>query len=116
MPSFDEMIQKHFNKPAHEVPHEEKYGYVINIIGLENVIPYIPYPKIQLINAYKDGNTCFNNSFSKRKSDFNLTTWEWAGTHLLRLYRYELGITSWSLAQCVSLMKQAAKLSISDAL
>ena len=113
MPNVDQVIKEHFGKPHHEVPYEEKYEYLIGLIGLENAIPYIPYSKIILLNAYEAGNVNFNSNHYGR-TGFNLITWEQAGCRLFRAYQHKTGITSWSLSQGVCIMKEVARLSIKD--
>lgn len=113
MPNLDQVIRKHFGKPYHELPLEQVYGYVIGLIGLENAIPYIPYSKIVLLNAYESGNENFSSLF-QGKTEFNLTTWDCAGSRLFRDFQHKTGITSWSLSQACCLMKEVARLSIKD--
>ena len=108
MATFSEVITNHFGKPPHEVNHEEKYGYIIDLIGMENVVQYIPYNKPVLLTAWDEGNIYFNGK------PFDLTTWGQAGFRLLKHFRHKTGIIAFSLANATCVMKEAARICIKE--
>lgn len=102
-----------------DVTHEEKYDCIINLIGIDKLIPLVPFSKEQIKTAYsKDIN--LNN--------LNYNAWKFAsGFYTMRnpktqnqdvfmlkdsrLHKllYDIDINIFSLAECVCLLKSTAR-------
>lgn len=90
-------IQKFIGK---EVSHEEKYRTVVEAIGLQRLISYLPADKKEIQKALKEDNS-LNNIPLQRWDDMHL---------FLRGEFKKIGINSISLAETVCTLKQAARM------
>lgn len=96
-----------------ELTHEEIYSKIIEVLGgLDVIISYIPFSKAQIIKALKEDRNL--NNLSLRAWDAaagfkiecgKLTGYGWGLWDLLA----RKGITSVSPAECVCILKEAAR-------
>jgi hypothetical protein len=88
-------------KPNGEkMSHEEKYTMVVNAIGLERCIQYLPATKEEIQKALKEDEYLNNIPLHK-----------WEGMHPLFKWEFiRIGITILSLSATVSTLKRAARM------
>jgi len=103
MTSISKLVCEKFNVEMEaDAPHKEKYQFLVNYLGYEEVKKCIPYSLAEIKNALpKD--TYLNN--------LPLVNWDGAavGSSLRSLYRKN-GITSYSICNGVSILKECARM------
>lgn len=104
-------------------PHNEKYGALIELLGRSNVEAFIPFSTEELIKAYQK-NPHFNSipiskwdaacGYSSRIG-FDGRQQYIPGGYSLRQLLSTNGITCVSLAECVCLLKECARIIVEEA-
>ena len=101
-----------------DTPHKEKYEKIVNFLGYENVLKYLPFNEEQIRKAYYGKNDEHLNSLSIRKwnnatgvivqkdNNYNSKT-VISGFGLSGLLIHK-GINVFSLSECVCILKRAA--------
>lgn len=103
-----------------DTPHRDKYKAYLDFIGFDNVIKYVPFPEEKIAHALKKGDDHLNTLSIKK---WNAAT----GIEIIRHSKTyashavvrgngvidalaKAGITSASQAECVALLKEAARI------
>jgi hypothetical protein len=87
--------------------HKEKYGALVDAIGLQNLIPLIPATKEQIAKALEDGDEHLNTIPLKNWDDRHAFAKSLAGKVIGQKEGSRISYT-WSLAESVCLLKNAA--------
>lgn len=96
-----------------ELEYKEKYAKIIEALGYEEVKKCIPYTLDQLVESYRT-DKAFNN--------LRLDTWDkaagfinerYVGSYLTSLYK-KIGVTTFSNAVGVSILKECAKMWVEE--
>ena len=82
------------------VEWREYMGRVVNKLGIDDIVPYIPYDMETLENAYK-ADIHFNT--------LNIKVWDKAAEQI-RPVLHRKGITAYSLSDRVCILKETARL------
>lgn len=115
--NMDVKIKEVLNKT--NITHHEKYDCIINLIGLDKLIPLVPFDKEEIKKAYSKDTHLNNLSYNKWKlaSGFyvirnpktqNEDVFMIENSHLHKLL-YSIDINIFSVAECVCLLKQTAR-------
>lgn len=108
-------------------PHKERYGNVINAIGLDKLIPLLPRDLSREVirRELERGNAALNGRIYVDNQECNcitLQSWDRAAGFIctrgkiemipsrLRYWLSEIGVTCYSNAECVCILKEAAKM------
>lgn len=103
-----------------DTPHRDKYKAYLDFVGFDNVIKYVPFSEEQVAKALEKGDDALNTLSIKKWNAAtgieiirNDTTH--AGRAIVRGYGVvdalaKAGITASSQAECVSLLKEAARI------
>lgn len=106
-----------------ELTHEQKYDKLIDLLGRDSVIACVPFTAEQIKREIKKDR--YLNTLSMKKWDmaggFIVTTNYKTGTQDIRHFRSQLsdifvahGINSWSPADGVCTLKEAARLMVQE--
>jgi hypothetical protein len=114
MKSISEIICKQFNvKMEADAPHHEKYRFLINLLGYENVKECIPYSIERIKEALKTDEHMNNLPLSKwdRAAGFRTSAGKCVliGSPLVTLYRQH-GINGFSVCNGVCILKECARM------
>lgn len=90
------------NENGEEMQHEEIYSTVVNAIGLDTLVPYLPATKDNLEKAYEKDQYLNNIPLKK---------WGFA-SYGVRNELAKIGITSTSISDGVCTLKSAARMYI----
>lgn len=103
-----------------DTPHRDKYKAYLDFIGFDNVIKYVPFPEEKIAYALKKGDDYLNTlSIKKWNEATGIEIVTDKRTHASRPVVLgngvidalaKAGITSASQAECVSLLKEAARI------
>lgn len=107
------------DETGREWSHRELYGAVVERIGLDRLIPLLPYDLDTLKEKLPQDQHFNNTSVAKWDSAggwYNLDRYSNGATLIHRQNAplphmlHQLGLTTWSCSDCVSILKEAARL------
>ena len=103
-----------------DAPHRDKYKAYLDFVGFDNVIKYVPFSEEQITKALKDGDDALNTLSIKKWDaatgiEIIRNNKTYASKAIIRGYGVidalaNVGITSASQSECVSLLKEAARI------
>ena len=113
MTSISKLICEKFNVTMEaDAPHKEKYQFLINFLGYEEVKKCIPYSLAEIKNALPKDEYLNNLPLYKwdKAAGFSPdSSCKFIGSKLTLLYR-EKGLTGFSCSNGVSLLKECARM------
>ena len=80
--------------------HNQKYDFLIDKIGFERIVPYLPVDENKIIKAYKKDESLNN---------IKLKLWDQRVPFIRNLAKNRLDIDTISIAECVCIMKACAR-------
>lgn len=101
---IESLIQKDYFDTS--ITHEEKWEALINALGRKACISWIALTKTELQNYY-ERDKHFNNW-----KKYPLEYWDKIGKRIFQTLGRQIGITSYSLSDCVCLSKTIARIKI----
>lgn len=103
-----------------DTPHRDKYKAYLDFVGFDNVIKYVPFSEEQIAKALEKGDDALNTLSIKKWDaatgiEIVRDRKTYASSAIVRGYGVidalaKAGITAASQAECVSLLKEAARI------